>query len=166
MDNLEVKKDNFIIDTLVTRMYGGQRDSSKKRGMELPTYTKDELKEWLLLQPNFIRLYERWLLKDCKSKYVPSVDRKNDYVGYTLSNIRLTTWGRNERKGNRDRKLGKNNKTNKSVLQLSKKGKRLNTYHSLMEAERQTGINHSNISAVCNNKKYTAGGYVWRYKDV
>lgn len=39
------------------------------------------------------------------------------------------------------------------------------TYPSIREAERQTGIDNSQISAVCNHKKNykTAGGYHWEY---
>ena len=38
-------------------------------------------------------------------------------------------------------------------------------YASVREAERQTGIDNSQISAVCNHKKNykTAGGYHWKY---
>ena len=41
------------------------------------------------------------------------------------------------------------------------------TYPSTREAERQTGIDCSQISAVCNHKKNykTAGGYHWRYVE-
>lgn len=36
-------------------------------------------------------------------------------------------------------------------------------YASTMEAERQTGIKHTNISACCKGKAKSAGGYKWRY---
>lgn len=44
-------------------------------------------------------------------------------------------------------------------------GEFIKTFHSTMEAERQTGVNHRSISACCNNKLKTAGGYVWRYAE-
>lgn len=56
-----------------------------------------------------------------------------------------------------------NNILSKSVDQFDLKGNYLNTYPSTMEAERQTGIQHSNISSVCRNKHKTAGGYLWKY---
>lgn len=37
------------------------------------------------------------------------------------------------------------------------------TYLSIAEAERQTGISDSGISAVCRKKRKTAGGYHWEY---
>lgn len=36
-------------------------------------------------------------------------------------------------------------------------------YIGLMEAERQTNINHSNISNCLKGKRQTAGGYHWKY---
>lgn len=35
-------------------------------------------------------------------------------------------------------------------------------YPSMCEAERQTGIHHQSISACCNGKRKSAGGYHWR----
>jgi len=37
-------------------------------------------------------------------------------------------------------------------------------YSSTMDAERQTGVDHSHISACCKGKLKTAGGYIWKYK--
>lgn len=37
-------------------------------------------------------------------------------------------------------------------------------YPSLAEAERQTGINHQNISKCCLGKIKSIGGYRWKYK--
>lgn len=36
-------------------------------------------------------------------------------------------------------------------------------YPTVTEAQRATGINHSNICAVCRGKRQTTGGYHWRY---
>ena len=44
-------------------------------------------------------------------------------------------------------------------------GEFIKTYPSTMEAERQTGINHRSISACCNSKLKTAGGYVWKFVE-
>lgn len=38
-------------------------------------------------------------------------------------------------------------------------------FFGLMEAERQTGISHSNISNCLQGKRNTAGGYHWRYAE-
>ena len=42
-------------------------------------------------------------------------------------------------------------------------GELINTYKSSREAERQTGTAQGCISACCNGKQKTSGGYVWKY---
>ena len=39
------------------------------------------------------------------------------------------------------------------------------SYFGLMEAERQTGISHSNISNCLKGKRESAGGYHWQYAE-
>lgn len=57
-------------------------------------------------------------------------------------------------------------RTGKAGKKKSKKVECIETgivYDSVREAERQTGINHSNISLACNEKRKTAGKYHWRF---
>lgn len=61
-------------------------------------------------------------------------------------------------------KFGKDNPSSKTVQQI-KDGNVVAEYFGLHEAERQTGIQFKNISAVCRNKRSFAGGYQWRYKN-
>lgn len=59
-----------------------------------------------------------------------------------------------------------NNKTSgsrKSVGQFSKNGELIKIYDSITLAEKETDICNSSISAVCRNKRKTAGGYIWKY---
>ena len=58
---------------------------------------------------------------------------------------------------------GKINAPTKSVVQYSKDGEFITEYTSTMEAERQTGCIHQNISKCCKGKLKSAGGYIWRY---
>jgi group I intron endonuclease len=51
----------------------------------------------------------------------------------------------------------------KKVIQLDKNYNFLVEYVSIREAERQTKANSGHISAVCNGKRKTAGGYKWEY---
>lgn len=62
-------------------------------------------------------------------------------------------------------KFGKDNPCSKIVQQI-KDGVVVAEYFGLHEAERQTGIQFKNISAVCRNKRNFAGGYQWRFKNV
>ena len=58
---------------------------------------------------------------------------------------------------------GKINSPTKSVLQYSMNGEFITKYPSTREAERITGCYHNSISACCEGKQKSAGGYVWRY---
>lgn len=52
----------------------------------------------------------------------------------------------------------------KAVLQFDLEGNFIKEWPSGMEAERQLGINHRNISAVACGKRYQTGGYIWKKK--
>lgn len=52
---------------------------------------------------------------------------------------------------------------NNAIQMLDKDtGEVIQSFVSMREAERQTGINEQNISNVCRGKRRTAGGYLWR----
>lgn len=51
----------------------------------------------------------------------------------------------------------------KSVIQLSLDGDKITTYSSIIEAEKNTGVDSSQIIRVCKGTNKTAGGYKWKY---
>ncbi len=53
----------------------------------------------------------------------------------------------------------------KSVIQYDLDGVYINTYKSMAEAHRKTGVSTAGISQCCNGIQKQAGGYVWRVKD-
>lgn len=55
----------------------------------------------------------------------------------------------------------------KAVQQLNAEGTVMATFSSIRDAERQTEISHSSISAACNGYRGTksAGGYHWKYAN-
>ena len=150
---------------LVKQMYYKQISSSKKRGHPLPTYTREELKEWLYSQPKFHTFFDNWKRLDFQKEYIPSVDRKNNYIGYTMSNIQLMTWAENKKQADDDRVLGKLiTSQNKRVAYYFKDGVKIASFHSIKEAERVTGVSRTSISKACNGDLKTAGGYIWKFK--
>ena len=151
-------------DGLVDVIYSGQKHRSKKRGYSQPTYTKEELKEWLFSQTKFHVLFNNWKRLDYQKMYVPSVDRKDDYCGYEMGNIQLMTWGENKAKGHKDRVSGLNNKVSKAVTQFTLDGEIVAEYFSMREAERVTGVQIANIISACKGRYKTAGGFKWKYK--
>ena len=50
-----------------------------------------------------------------------------------------------------------------AVLQLDENDIFINRFESIREAEEKTGVQHSNITAVCKGKRDKAGGYKWEY---
>ena len=64
-----------------------------------------------------------------------------------------------------------NNKISQSkgvngILQFSKNGEFIAEYPSIHEAERQTGCNNSHICECCKGERKSAGGFIWRYKEI
>ena len=52
----------------------------------------------------------------------------------------------------------------KPIIQYDKEGIIIKEYPSIAEADRSTGVKHSNIKNVLYGKTKTAGGFVWKYK--
>ena len=55
-------------------------------------------------------------------------------------------------------------KKGKPVIMYNKNLNKIAEFYSITEAHNKTGINLTNIHECCNNKRKTAGGYVWKYK--
>ena len=53
----------------------------------------------------------------------------------------------------------------KQVNQYSRQGAFLNTWRSMCDVEKATGIFATHISACCSRKAKTAGGFLWCYAD-
>lgn len=149
---------------LITEIYSHQKLSSKQRNHLMPTYTKLELKVWCFAQKLFHELYDNWKSSNYQNDLIPSVDRLNDYSGYSLDNIQLMTWRENEQKGHNDMKNGINNKNSKSVLQYDLKENFIKEFYSVSEAGRQVGIYKTSISQCCNGLIKTSGGFKWKFK--
>ena len=150
---------------VISVIYSSQILNSKKRGHNPPDYTKLEFSNWVYDQSDFEKLYKKWVKSNYRKELKPSVDRLNDYEGYSMDNIQLMTWGENKAKGHRDRKQGINNKRSVKVIQIDKKGDFVREWYSMMEAERE-GFDSGHISKCCKNQRKTHGGYTWEYKEV
>lgn len=164
-DKIKSKLNKRKVEGLLSRIYSGQKNNSKRRGDLLPDYTLAELKYWAKSQLVFFIIYGAWVKSGYKKDLKPSFDRLDDYKPYTLGNIQIVTWEENRKKSYSDIKNGVNNKISKSVIGVHDKTGDIIRFHSLMEAERVTGINNSQISAVCRgiDMYKTAGGYNWSY---
>ena len=63
---------------VVSMIYSTQKANSVKRNHPLPSYTRQELKEWLFSQSLFHELYDDWVSSGYKRNLKPSVDRVFD----------------------------------------------------------------------------------------
>ncbi len=145
-------------------IYHNQLQSSKRRGMSLPSYTVDELKEWCLAQPKYHDLHDAWVKSGFQRSLSPSVDRTDDYQPYSLNNITLMTSDENLKKAFKDCFEGRNTKRSKGVIQEDLNGNFIDQYPSCNLAGRAVGaINGSRVSAVCRNIRNKAHGFKWRY---
>ena len=150
---------------LVAGIYANQKYRSRHRGHIMPTYTKQELQEWLYSQKKFHVLYDNWKRLDFQKMYAPSVDRIDNSIGYTLSNIQLMTWKENKDKSHKDRISGKLTSGLRIVLQFTKDREFIAEYYSISQANRETGINIGNIAACCRDERKSAGGFIWKFKE-
>ena len=92
---------------LISRIYANQKSSSKRRNHNKPTYTKQELKDFLYNDENFAFLLNEWYKNNFESEIKPSVDRIDNKKGYNLDNIQVMTWKENREKGYKERHKGK-----------------------------------------------------------
>jgi hypothetical protein len=168
--NNKAKKDYFKTKGgLISMIYSHQRSHSISKGRVLPNYSNQELRNWLFGQEKFHEMYDNWVksgyLKDLK----PSIDRKNNNKPYTIDNIQLMTWDENNKKGYNDMRRGDiliTSNPQKPVLQFDKQGNFIKEYPSQSQASRKNKISQTNISRVCLGKRKTAGGFIWKFKNL
>lgn len=79
-------------DGTAYRIYKSQVQRSKRKGLPHPTYSYDELKEWLFNQEIFHEIYNQWTMSGYDTMLCVSCDRHNRFEGYSFENIRVTTW--------------------------------------------------------------------------
>ena len=79
-----------------------------------------------------------------------------------LSNLEWCTGRENLVHGTRTKRVAE--KLSKKVIQLDLNDNILNVFKSMRQAERETGIDATSISACCNGKRKSAGRFKWRRK--
>ena len=148
---------------VVRVIYKTQVKNSKARKMELPNYTKQELKDWLY-KNNFKSLYDNWVSSDFDKSKKPSVDRLDDFKSYSFENIRLVTWAENKAHQIQDflNATGTSGRCCKAVIQHDRYGNVLAEYHSYSFAKRTVG--YSFEKCLKNGTPSRIDGTYWKYK--
>ena len=143
-------------------IYKTQVSNSKRRGHELPEYTKEQLSEWLY-NNGFKELYDIWINSNFDKKLKPSCDRQNDFKKYSLDNIKLTTWDNNKKNQITDIYMGRSTsgKRCKKLLQLDSNKNLIAEYVSFNSARRS--MKYSMERAIRSGRK-DRNGFYWIYK--
>ena len=106
--------------------------------------------------------------------YFESVADASDATGISIGAIRRACENFQYTSGGYRWKFEDNNTGNNSgkkiqhkrmVAQYSIQGELLNTFESMIEASRVTGIERTSIYRCCNGKSKTGSGFVWKYID-
>lgn len=147
---------------LARRLYNHQIERCKTRGHSAPTYTKYEFEIWLYDQPNFEELFCIWQNSGYLKHLKPSVDRLDDYSSYSLENIQLTIWEKNNLKARQDTKTGKLYKATTCVSQHKKDGSLVLCYPSVTIAASKTNSNSKAIFENLSGRSRTSNGFIWR----
>lgn len=160
------RKYNRTKNGVVSRIFGDQKGSSKRRGHNPPSYSKAELMDWMYSQTIFHELFNAWKSGGYIKRDKPSCDRVDDSKGYSLQNIVITTWGENDSSAYEDKRNGvlKSGKALRPVIGTLRSGAVIN-YKSVGAAAQAVGVKSSNISDACAGRTNTSGGMRWEYAD-
>ena len=95
----------------------------------------------------------------------PAVNHLDENRGNNVvSNLEWVTNKENQNYGNCMLNMAK--KQGKPLIQYSANRDKIAEFYSGGDAERKTGVSRYKISLVANGLRNTAGGFVWRFKNV
>ena len=94
----------------------------------------------------------------------PQVNHKDENKkNNCVENLEWATAKENSNYGTRNERVGDSH--SKPILQYSKSCDFIREWKSASEVERVSGIYHGNITKCCKDKRKSAGGFVWQYKE-
>ena len=150
-----IQRSHRTKEGLLRRMYNKQVHSSKQRGHKPPEYDRIWLTKWAIEQPNFQVIFDRWVKSGYDKDYTPSIDRKDNYIGYTKDNIQLMTWKENNDKG-----------SSKTIHRYNVDGIDHKIFYSIWEAKKSvkgtSAINYHIDRISADGKPSLYKGFVWK----
>ena len=103
-------------------------------------------------------LKELWFRDKAYEMKKPSIDRINTNGNYSLENCQYLELKINSGKEGYKQRI--------SIQQFDLQGNFIKEYDGIITASKETKINYSNIRSNIQGKQQTAGGYIWKYKDI
>lgn len=137
---------------ILTNIYSSQKNR------RLVSYSLTELHTKFLTDVKFDRLFNEWIKSKYNKDKKPTIDRINCKLNYTLENIQCITWADNRYKQRMECNIFRAKKIAKY-----KNGILIETYKSVSDAVRKTGLMQGNISSCLTGKRNTCGGFQWKY---
>ena len=96
---------------------------------------------------------------------LPIINHKNEIKSDNrVSNLEWCSYSYNNSYNDKGKKIGE--KLSKPVLAIHKINGLILEFSSIMEAERETGINNGGITQCCQGKRNSAGDFYWMYANV
>ena len=142
-------------------IYKTQKRNQMLRGHGDMPYTKQDLIKWCK-NNGFDCLFSSWVESGHQSNLKPSIDRIDDFKGYSLDNIRLGTW-----KDNRDHQssdimnaVGTSGKRCRAVYQFDENFNLVASFVSYSQAKRSIGYK---VEYQIKTKVKCRNGYYWSY---
>lgn len=151
---------------IVINTYYSLCAKSLRRNHKSPQFSVSELREWMLSQEIFHELYDKWVISGYDKWERPSIDRVNDYIGYSFSNMQILTWSENHKKAISDMKNGVNTKSSKAIIQYDLDGNFIKEHYSVRSAGREMIILSTNICQALKGNIKHSGGFIWKYKNI
>ena len=100
------QKNKRDINQWYSNMYRSMKIRNRSKfGLELP-FSLEEFTEWININYKdiFVKMFQEYVDNNCDKYLKPSIDRIDDYKGYSLDNMQLLTWRENDIKGSKGQK--------------------------------------------------------------
>ena len=155
---------------VIVTIYDSQKSSSKRRHHPVPSYSLNQLYEWVSNQEIFHTLYDIWVETNYNKMDKPSIDRLEDDKPYTFENIQIVSYEENHAKAtyNREQGITTQGSVCKPVRQYTLTGAFIQEFVSASQATKflpDLKLNRQNIQKVCNGERKSCGGFIWKFKD-
>ena len=152
IDEIKKKKINYYrtMNGFLTHRYA----SMKQRNVV--SFSKEELSKWLDCRKRlFEKLLIEWKKNGFKREFSPSINRIDDFKGYSIDNIELITWKKNNELGINSIKT----KKQKERPVTLHKGNENVDFNSIKDACKFLNVTHQSVCKVVNGKYKTCKGY-------